>query len=89
MKIFAGKTSEAFFILTMGFIYVVFTQFTNQETTSKPLQRIREFGLKYKGEIGIAFLLFYIFLLGLGTVGEVWDIEWIHDLPIFRPPGKY
>ena len=27
--------------------------------------------------------------LQLANVGEVWDIEWILDLPIFRPPGKY
>lgn len=37
----------------------------------------------------MAILLLYVFLLGLGTVGELWDIEWILDLPIFRPPGKY
>ena len=61
----------------------------SQEAPSKPLQRIKQFGSKYKGEIGLAVLILYVFLLGLGTVGEVWDIEWILDLPIFRPPGKY
>lgn len=61
----------------------------NQETSSKPLERIKKFGSKYKGEIGLTVLILYVFLLGLGTVGEVWDIEWILDLPIFRPPGKY
>ena len=60
-----------------------------RETFSKLLQRVRQFGSKYKGEIGLAVLILYVFLLGLGTVGEVWDIEWILDLPIFRPPGKY
>ncbi|HJO56879.1 MAG TPA: hypothetical protein QF772_01490 [Nitrospinaceae bacterium] len=59
------------------------------ETTSSPIQRIKQFGSKYKGEIVLAALILYVFLLGLGTVGEVWDIEWILDLPIFRPPGKY
>ena len=59
------------------------------ETSSQPLQRIKRFGSKYKGEIGLGFLILYVFLLGLGTVGEVWDVEWILDLPIFRPPGKY
>ena len=53
------------------------------------MQRLKQLGLKYKGEIGLAFLILYVFLLGLGTIGEVWDIEWILDLPIFRPPGKY
>jgi hypothetical protein len=44
---------------------------------------------KHKGQIGIGLLVLYVFLLGLGTVGEVWEIEWILDLPLFRPPGKY
>ena len=44
---------------------------------------------KYKGQIGIGFLILYVFLLGLGTIGEIWEIEWILDLPLFRPPGKY
>ena len=61
----------------------------DQVTPSKPLQRIRQLASKYKGEIGLSVLILYVFLLGLGTVGEVWDIEWILDLPIFRPPGKY
>ena len=59
------------------------------ETSSQPLQRIKLLGSKYKGEIGLGFLILYVFLLGLGTVGEVWDVEWILDLLIFRPPGKY
>ena len=59
------------------------------ETSSQLLQRIKLFGSKHKGEIGRGFLILYVFLLGLGTVGEVWDVEWILDLPIFRPPGKY
>jgi len=52
-------------------------------------QGIKLFGSKYKGEIGLGVLILYVFLLGLGTVGEVWDVEWILDLPLFRPPGKY
>jgi hypothetical protein len=53
------------------------------------LQRVKQIVSKYKGEIGLSLLVLYVFLLGLGTVGEVWSIEWILDLPIFRPPGKY
>ena len=53
------------------------------------LQRVKQIGSNYKGEIGLSFLVLYVFLLGLGTVGEVWNIEWILDLAIFRPPGKY
>ena len=60
-----------------------------QETSSRPLKRIKQFVSKHKGEIGLTTLILYVLLLGLGTIGEVWDIEWILDLPIFRPPGKY
>ena len=44
---------------------------------------------KYKGQFWIGLLVLYVCLLGLGTVGEIWEIEWILDLPLFRPPGKY
>ncbi len=44
---------------------------------------------KYKTQLGFTLLLLYVFLLGLGTIGEIWDVEWILDLPLFRPPGKY
>ena len=53
------------------------------------LTRFKEIVTQFKGEIGLAILVLYILLLGLGTIGELWDIEWILDLPIFRPPGKY
>ena len=36
----------------------------------------------------MTFLVIYVATLGLGTIGELWDVEWILDLPIFRPPGK-
>tara|TARA_B100000686_G_scaffold354681_1_gene466375 strand:- start:3964 stop:4128 length:165 start_codon:yes stop_codon:yes gene_type:complete len=50
---------------------------------------LKQIGERYKSEIWIAVLVLYLFLLGLGTVGELWDVEWILDLAIFRPPGKY
>ena len=50
---------------------------------------LKVFLKKYKGQIGMGLLFLYVFLLGLGTVGEIWEIEWILDLPLFRPPGKY
>ena len=56
---------------------------------TSPLARMKEFTRNYKSEMGLTVLILYVFLLGLGTVGELWDIEWILDLPIFRPPGKY
>lgn len=62
---------------------------SDPEKTFSILQRVKQIGSKYKGEIGLSFLVLYVFLLGLGTIGEVWNIEWILDLLIFRPPGKY
>ena len=53
------------------------------------IQKIKDFFNKYKAEIGITVLIIYVLLLGLGTIGELFDIEWILDLPIFRPMGKY
>ncbi len=44
---------------------------------------------KNKAGLGLILLVLYLLLLGLGTIGEVWEIEWILDLPLFRPPGKY
>lgn len=61
----------------------------DHEKSFQPFRRIKLFGSKYRGEIGLGILILYVFLLGLGTVGEVWDVEWILDLPIFRPPGQY
>ena len=62
---------------------------SSQNAVSRFWRRISQFSSRYKSEMGLAVLLLYVFLLGLGTVGEVWDIEWILDLPVFRPPGKY
>ena len=64
---------------------------SNQETptSSSPLQGFREFFQKYKAGIGLGVLILYVLLLGLGTIGEIWKVEWILDLPLFRPPGKY
>ena len=59
------------------------------EKHSQLFQSIKLLVSKHKGEIGLGVLVLYVFLLGLGTVGEVWDVEWILDLPLFRPPGKY
>ena len=49
----------------------------------------KNFFKKNKEKFGLGALVVYILLLGLGTVGEIWEIEWILDLALFRPPGKY
>jgi hypothetical protein len=48
----------------------------------------QNFYQKNKTKFGLGVLVAYVLLLGLGTVGEIWEIEWILDLPLFRPPGK-
>jgi len=53
------------------------------------IQKVKEFFNKYNSEIGLTILIIYVILLGLGTIGELFDVEWILDLPIFRPMGKY
>ena len=49
----------------------------------------QNFFQKYKAKFGLGALVAYVLLLGLGTIGEIWEVEWILDLPLFRPPGKY
>jgi hypothetical protein len=61
-----------------------------KETSPNPADNgIKSLLKKYKGQFGVGLLVLYVFLLGLGTIGEIWEIEWILDLPLFRPPGKY
>ncbi len=64
---------------------------TNQEAPAagNPLSNLKQLARKYKAQIGMGLLLLYVFLLGLGTIGEIWDVQWILDLPLFRPPGKF
>lgn len=49
---------------------------------------VKEFFKKYKAEIGLTVLIAYVILLGIGTIAEVFEIQWILDWWIFRPPGK-
>jgi len=37
----------------------------------------------YKSEIFLALLILYVLTLALGVVGELFDIDWILNLPIF------
>lgn len=58
-----------------------------EETAVSPSSS--SFWNRYKAEMGLAAVVLYVFLLALGTIGELFDVEWILDLPLFRPPGKY
>ena len=59
------------------------------ETSTSDRSEDQNFFKKNKEKLGLGALAVYVFLLGLGTIGEIWEIEWILDLPLFRPPGKY
>ncbi len=61
----------------------------NEKARPGVFQPIRNFCEKYKGEIGLTVMIIYLLLLGLGTIGEIWEVEWILDLPIFRSVGKW
>lgn len=37
-----------------------------------------------KENLLLGLLILYVILLGLGTVGELFEIEWILNLPLFR-----
>jgi len=37
----------------------------------------------HKSEFFLALLILYVLTLALGVVGELFDIEWIVNLPIF------
>jgi len=47
-------------------------------------QKMKDFFEKYKGEIGVTILFLYVVLLGFGTVGEIFEIEWILNFPLFK-----
>ena len=36
-----------------------------------------------KSEIFLAVLILYVITLALGVIGELFDIEWILNLPLF------
>ncbi len=59
------------------------------ETSTSGRSGEQNFFQKNKEKFGLGALVVYVFLLGLGTIGEIWEIEWILDLPLFRPPGKH
>ena len=37
----------------------------------------------YKSEIFLTVLVLYVLTLALGVIGELFDIEWILNLPLF------
>ena len=48
------------------------------------MEKIKEFFQKYKNEVIFTLLIGYIIILGIGVAGEIFDIDWIVNLPLFR-----
>ena len=48
------------------------------------MEKTKEFFQKYKNEVIFTLLIAYIFILGVGVAGEIFDIDWIVNLPLFR-----
>jgi len=46
------------------------------------------FWKRYGANIGLAVLVIYVILLGIGTVAEIFEIDSILNWWIFRPPGR-
>jgi len=46
-------------------------------------------GSRRRTRVGVLLLGAYLALLALGTIGELFDVEWILNLPWFLPPGKF
>lgn len=44
----------------------------------------RAYVKKYKDYVIVGLIFLYLFLLGLGVVGELFDIDWILNLPLFK-----
>lgn len=61
----------------------------NQSSDDKDLTGIRGFLSKHGATIGLVVLIGYVILLGIGTVAEVFKIQWILDWWIWSPPGKF
>lgn len=57
-------------------------------TEGEPEKGIKGFFKKHGPEIGLAALIIYVVLLGIGTIAEVFEIQSILDWWIFRSPGR-
>ena len=46
------------------------------------------FWKRHGANIGLAVLIIYVILLGIGTAAEIFEIDSILNWWIFRPPGR-
>ncbi len=50
---------------------------------------MKAFFTKYGSALGMAALIGYIIILGIGVCAEVFKVQWILDWWIWSPPGKF
>ena len=61
----------------------------NQSSGAEEFSGIRGFFRRHGSTIGLAVLIGYVILLGIGVIAEVFRIQWILDWWIWSPPGKF
>lgn len=66
----------------------IFEEKSKEAQEEEELTGTRGFFKKHGPEIGLAVLVLYVILLGIGTMAEVFEIQWILDWWIFRSPGR-
>lgn len=59
------------------------------ENRDEGVEKLLQLWNQRKGQVGLGLLMGYLALLALGTLGEVFEIESILNLPPFLPPGKF
>ncbi len=48
------------------------------------MEQLKVFLQKNKSEIIFSLLILYVLILGFGVIGEIFNIKWILNLPLFR-----
>ena len=94
-----GRNERKFFMINFMIYLLSFQLEDHVEQThhehspgqgTEPSQAgVRVFLTKYGPAIGMAVLIGYIILLGIGVFAEVFKVQWILDWWIWSPPGKF
>jgi len=64
-------------------------QIKNNSEEGEELKGLKGFFRKHGSTIGLAVLIGYVILLGIGVIAEVFKIQSILDWWIWSPPGKF
>jgi len=64
-------------------------QIKNNSGEGEDLKGLKGFFRKHGATIGLAVLIGYVILLGIGVIAEVFKIQSILDWWIWSPPGRF